>query len=219
MSSISVYYASHFTAQFNPHVLQSSLRSLCSSIGLYTSDRAAAFSEMWLWGYIYFLISLCYIPSLASPLPHSGTSIDLAPRANEGFDGICFLRSLQTTFNRFAGNDEVDISDSFDITRGDDPGNLPWITITRHPFLSYRAWRQSILSSTGTRTYRYNLQVRNSGPQRHGLTLERPQGTFAPLRFVPIDVAEENIVTGQPSITCTMIDNPTEGVYILRTLT
>ncbi|EXK23205.1 hypothetical protein FOMG_20015 [Fusarium oxysporum f. sp. melonis 26406] len=171
---------------------------------------------------ILYLFSIYIALTLANPLPIggrvAGRSEDVAApiQARAGPDGLCFLRSMQTTLNRFRGGIEVDISQALENIRGDDPERLPWTTITRDPALSWRAWRSQVVGPSG-RHWRFHIQFRNSGARARRLTIEQPEGV-AGTRYIPVDVEAENLVTQDPSITCTMIDNPRDGTYIIRDL-
>ncbi|KAG7429037.1 hypothetical protein Forpi1262_v009559 [Fusarium oxysporum f. sp. raphani] len=150
----------------------------------------------------------------AKPLPEKSESTALAIEARGDPNGICFLRSMQTTFNRFRGGIEVDITQALDNIRGDDPGRLPWNTMAGSPTLSWRAWRSQVVGSNGQRYWRGHVQIRNSGSRAQSLTIEQPE--TATTRYIRVEVEAENLVTQEPSMTCTMVDNIREGTYIIR---
>lgn len=170
---------------------------------------------------IFVVSSLFITLLLANPLPETrvlardsdSAAVSLETRGDP--IGLCFLRSMQTTLNRFRGSTQVDITQALDNIRGNDPGRLGWETMAGNPTLSWRAWRTQVVGANG-RIWRGMIQVRNSGSRAARLTIEQPEGVGT--RYIPVDVPGENIVTQEPSITCTMIDNLREGVYILRDL-
>ncbi|KAK0112170.1 hypothetical protein ONS96_001428 [Cadophora gregata f. sp. sojae] len=206
------------------------------------------FSKLRFWGLAYFLISLCCIPSLASPVPDPGTSVDLAPKdsgtskdlalrdfetsldldprgAPSRWNDVCLLllvATMHSTFNRMSGTESVDVTTAMRDMRAPD-NRLEFNVIRGHPFLSWRAYTERVIINGHAHDIAH-IEVRNTGSQHQGLILEQPEAaTSAPTRYITIDVppAALHAPSGRwvNGATCTSIDNPPPGQWILRTLT